>query len=76
MKHRDNVCPTQSSKIPSMSESELNELVMELKSNQAKAKHEHYEAMTRVDARCGWMLLVLVLNCVLLLALLLNNFSG
>ena len=76
MKHRDNVCPTQSSKIPSMSESELNELVMELKSNQAKAKHEHYEAMTRVDARCGWMLLVLAGNCVLLLVLLLMNFGS
>ena len=76
MKHRDIKCPTQSSKIPSMSESELNELVMELKSNQAKAKHEHYEAMIRVNARCGWMLLVLAANCVLLLVLLLMNIGS
>mgnify|MGYP003139254020 FL=1 len=32
-----------------MSKSELNELVMELKSNQAKADSEHHEAMVRVD---------------------------
>ena len=76
MKARDIECPTKPSKVASMSESKLNELIMELKSNQAKAKHEHYETMTRMDTRCGWMLLVLMLNCVLLLALLLNNFSG
>jgi hypothetical protein len=57
-----------------MEESKLNNLLTELKINQAIAKCDHYEAMTRLDARSRWMGCVVIANCVLLTILAVKTF--
>jgi len=57
-----------------MEKPKLNNLLMELKANQARAKYDHYEAMIRLDNRSRWMSCVVIANCVLLAVLLMKNF--
>tara|TARA_R110000824_G_scaffold335506_1_gene522048 strand:+ start:373 stop:552 length:180 start_codon:yes stop_codon:yes gene_type:complete len=54
----------------------LNDLLMELRANQAESEVSHYEAMRRIDTRSRWMGFVVTANCVLLSVLLLKLFSG
>ena len=70
----DSQCPTHANRIPPMEEPKLNNLLTELKINQAIAKCDHYEAMTRLDARSRWMGGVVIANCVLLAILAVKTF--
>jgi hypothetical protein len=62
-------------KVASMEKVKLNELLMDLRADQAKSKCEHYEAMRRIDDRSRWMGYVVTFNCILLSVLLLKIFS-
>jgi len=58
-----------------MNKPELDELIMELKANQARDKVAHYAAVARLDARSRWTLILLVANGGLLLLLTVLNFD-
>jgi hypothetical protein len=59
-----------------MEKAKLNDLLMELRANQAESKFDHYEAMRRIDKRSRWMGYGIAANCVLLSVVLLKLFSG